>query len=101
MKGFTPRHLLSISSQVDGYSGERRVWKGKGKERKTIGAWPTSPVPVEVGGERERQRPDGQRGGCVSGIDLWGLDLLCLSTLSITQIIGSEKESGREEERSV
>lgn len=99
MKGFTPRHLLSITSQVGGYPWERRGGERKGGERQTIGTWPTStsPVPVEVGGERR----DSQKGRCVSRIDLWGLDLLCLFTLSITQIIRSEKQSGREEGRSV
>lgn len=99
VKGFTPRRLLSITSQVGGYPGERRGRERKGGERKTIGTWPTSTslLPVEVGGERR----DSQKGRRVSRIDLWGLDLLCLFTPSITQIIRSEKQSGREEGRSV
>lgn len=60
----------------------------------TIGTWPTSTslVPAGVGGEKE----DSQKGRRLSRIDLWGLGLLCLSTLSITQVIRSEKQSGRE-----
>ena len=57
MKGFTPRHLLSITSHVGGYPGERRGRESIGGQRKTTGTWPTStsPVPAEVGRREARQ----------------------------------------------
>lgn len=52
------------------------------------------PGPSRDGKERGET---GKEGRCISRIDLWGLELLSLSTLSITQITRSEKWTGREE----
>lgn len=100
MKGCTPRHLLSITSQVGGgYPGERRGRGGKKGERKTIGTWPTSTSPAQQRWEErgETVKKEDASAGLTCG------DWTCsaLSTLSITQIIRSEKWSGREEGRSV
>lgn len=51
------------------------------------------------GGSKEKQVSQKQR--CVSRIDLWGLELLGLSTISITQIMRSEKQSGQRDRTSV
>lgn len=62
------------------HSRRSAVTLGKGGEcvggGNTTGTWPTSTPPAR----RSRGRsgtPDSGRGGCVSRIDLWGLDLLC------------------------
>lgn len=97
MKGCAPRRLLSIKSQVGGYPGE-----GKGKEKRgEEDYWDLAYIHSSAQQRWEERGETVKKEDASAGLTCgdWTCSALCAP--SITQIIRSEKWSGREEGRSV